>query len=693
MRRKATKSPSEELSLSNCVIIRPEDLSSDKTPYIQFSSAPGNEFIVAIRNSTAIPTGTIGFNYAQREWSRISLNQDIELQPYRFSKSSLLAQVTFEVDFFIKKKATPESLNTDEIAKEFSINYPSFPLTKNQVLNISFKKKLLSLRVKKLIVADVSALKSDGDRKKNPSSLEANIGLTMANTEFSFEKVQESVINLVGSKKSGAGSQVSIINPDWNFKEMGIGGLNKEFSNIFRRAFASRVFPPDIVDQLGIKHVRGILLYGPPGTGKTLMARQIGKMLNAREPQIVNGPEILNKYVGESEANIRKLFAAAEEEQKRLGLNSGLHIIIFDEIDAICKQRGTASGSTGVGDTVVNQLLSKIDGVEQLNNILIIGMTNRKDLMDEALLRPGRLEVQMEIGLPNKDGRVEILKIHTNKLTENDKLDSSVDILELSKATKNFSGAEIEGLVRSAVSMAMNRYVKAKSTVEIDEDALNKLKISMDDFRNALLYDIKPYGQSCYEELLISYILLTGIVMWGDPVKYILDSGKLFCEQVERDVHSRTLNVLLSGSTGSGKTALAVKIAQQSGFPFVKITSKHNIPRHSDQAKVQALDKLFEDAYKSELSCIILDNLEVLLDYAPIGPRFCNPVLQILITLLGDTPPKNHRLLVIATTGELEFIELVRLAKQFHIVHVENLRTSEQVMAAVKVNKINVTKI
>lgn len=105
-------------------------------------------------------------------------------------------------------------------------------------------------------------------------------------------------------------------------------------------------------------------------------------------------PEILDKYVGQSEANIRLLFADAEEEERRLGPNSGLHIIIFDEIDAICKSRGSSGGSTGVNDTVVNQLLSKIDGVEQLNNILVIGMTNRRDMMDEALLRPGRLEAR-----------------------------------------------------------------------------------------------------------------------------------------------------------------------------------------------------------------------------------------------------------------------------------------------------------
>lgn len=99
---------------------------------------------------------------------------------------------------------------------------------------------------------------------------------------------------------------------------MGIGGLDKEFNAIFRRAFASRVFPPELVEQLGCKHVKGILLYGPPGTGKTLMARQIGNMLNAREPKIVNGPQVLDKYVGESEANIRRLFAEAEEEEKRV---------------------------------------------------------------------------------------------------------------------------------------------------------------------------------------------------------------------------------------------------------------------------------------------------------------------------------------------------------------------------------------
>ena len=184
-------------------------------------------------------------------------------------------------------------------------------------------------------------------------------GILTRHTSLTFYKDAKSAIKLKGSNKRPAAN--SIIQPNFKFEDMGIGGLDTEFSAIFRRAFASRIFPPGLVDKLGIQHVKGILLYGPPGTGKTLIARQIGKMLNAREPKVVNGPEVLNKYVGQSEENIRKLFADAEKEYREKGDESGLHIIIFDELDAVCKQRGSGTGGgTGVGDSVVNQLLSKV---------------------------------------------------------------------------------------------------------------------------------------------------------------------------------------------------------------------------------------------------------------------------------------------------------------------------------------------
>lgn len=150
--------------------------------------------------------------------------------------------------------------------------------------------------------------------KQQPSAAGGGgqIGIVTTVTEFTFVKTDGARINIKASTKRAAAN--AVVRPDFNFSDMGIGGLDDEFATMFRRAFASRIFPPGLVEKLGIQHVKGILLYGPPGTGKTLMARQIGKMLNAREPKIVNGPEVLNKFVGQSEENIRKLFADAEKE-------------------------------------------------------------------------------------------------------------------------------------------------------------------------------------------------------------------------------------------------------------------------------------------------------------------------------------------------------------------------------------------
>lgn len=419
-------------------------------------------------------------------------------------------------------------------------------------------------------------------------------------------------------------------------------------------------------------------MFGPPGTGKTLMARQIGQMLNAREPKIVNGPQILDKYVGESEANIRRLFADAEEEEKRMGPNSGLHIIIFDEIDAICKARGSVAGNTGVNDTVVNQLLSKIDGVDQLNNILIIGMTNRRDMIDEALLRPGRLEVSIEIGLPNEQGRVQILNIHTRKMKSNGKLGNDVDIAELASSTKNFSGAELEGLVRAAQSCALNRLVKASSKVEVDPDAAEKLMIGRADFIHALENDVKPaFGASA--EMLQSF-LARGVCVWGQPVKDVLEDGDLLIQQANSSDGPGLVSILLEGAPNAGKTALAAQLAVNSGFPFVKICSPEDMVGYTESAKCMRINKIFDDAYRSQKSCILVDSLERLLDYGPIGPRYSNLTLQALLVLLKKTPPKGRRLLIICTTSRKEVLDQMEMLTAFtDVLHVSNLTKPEHV--------------
>ncbi len=183
-----------------------------------------------------------------------------------------------------------------------------------------------------------------------------------------------------------------------------VGGLEAQLDAIVRRVLASRA-SPEAAKRLGVGHVRGVLLSGPPGCGKTLLARELARALGAREPQIVNGPEILDKFVGEAERKVRELFAPAEAEFRQVGDASALHVVVFDEMDAIARRRGSLTGdTTGVRDGVVNQLLAKMDGVVEAPNVLVVGCTNRPELIDEALLRPGRLEVQLQVRRPDALG-------------------------------------------------------------------------------------------------------------------------------------------------------------------------------------------------------------------------------------------------------------------------------------------------
>ncbi|KAK7112888.1 vesicle-fusing ATPase-like isoform X2 [Littorina saxatilis] len=675
---RAIKCPSEDLSLTNCVLVHDGDFNNAK--HIQVTPTPHSHFIFTTLTHPTTGQGKVAFNAVQRKWAGIVLNADIKVRVYQFnSKTQCIGSVVLEIDHLLKKSSTPPvTLDSDKLAAEFLMTFGNHSLTVDQPLIFSFDTKIYSLRVKEVEVLDFSQAKSQMSGKPKL----AQIGMLTPNSGVVFEKTENSNLNLTGKSK-GKSSYQSIINPDWDFNKMGIGGLDKEFSAIFRRAFASRVFPPEIVEQLGMKHVRGILLFGPPGTGKTLMARQIGKMLNAREPKIVNGPQILDKYVGESEANVRKLFADAEEEEKRCGMNSGLHIIIFDEIDAICKARGSVAGSSAVHDTVVNQLLAKLDGVEQLNNILVIGMTNRKDMIDEALIRPGRLEVQMEIGLPDQHGRLQILQIHTETMRTHDKLASDVDLAELSVETKNFSGAEIEGLVRAAQSTAMNRLIKASSTVEVDPDAIEKLRINRTDFIHALQNDIKPaFGSS--KEALETY-LANGVINWGEPVTRVLEDGDLIVSQTRSSDRTPLVTMLLEGPPSSGKTALAAKIAKASDFPFVKLCTPENMIGYHEAAKCQAIKKIFDDAYKSPCSCIVIDDIERLLDYVPVGPRFSNLVLQALLVLLKKAPPAGRKLLVIGTTSRKDVLRDFEMLNVFStIVHVSNISGSKGLMAVLE---------
>ena len=363
--------PSQDLGFTNCVFLHQQSyavLGGEPSASLHIEI---NGFVFQAKQHDSIEPACVGMNSIQRRGVAASAGDAITASVHR--DQTVLSTASLEVDFIVKGKARGvEQMDGAAMSAALLKRFGDQYLTLGQTVAFDFHGTNLLFRVGALEALDLGTKESSGKVTR---------GMLCSQTQLLLAKMQGSPIVLTGLESQG---RKTIFKQDFSFADMGIGGLDKEFSDIFRRAFASRIFPQSVVKKLGVNHVKGMLLYGPPGTGKTLIARQIGKMLNGKEPKIVNGPEVLSKFVGQSEENIRNLFADADAEYAERGDDSELHIIIFDEIDSVCKARGSSRDGTGVGDTVVNQLLSKIDGVNSLNNILVIGMTNRKDMMDDV---------------------------------------------------------------------------------------------------------------------------------------------------------------------------------------------------------------------------------------------------------------------------------------------------------------------
>lgn len=476
----------------------------------------------------------------------------------------------------------------------------------------------------------------------------ANWGIITDDTDITF-KSRDNKLKII----SKSVETKSLFKEGFNFEDLEVGGLDNQIQKIFRRAFMTRRLPQVILEKYGGNHTKGMLLFGPPGTGKTLIARKLSKVLQAKEPKIVNGPEIFNKFVGEAEKAIRDLFADAAKDSQELGDDSPLHVIVFDEFDAIAKPRGMHSDSTGVGDNVVNQLLTMVDGVDSLNNILVIGMTNRKDQIDPAILRPGRFEVHIEVGLPDEAGRQAILKIHTKKMRESKTLGSDVDLGEIAKGCKNFTGAEIETLVRAACQFGLIRkhnLLNFSESVKITEDA----KIEKQDFEMALT-EIKP--QFGVDEGALDCYLKMPVYEYGPNYDNMYNDLKAkLIGMVNSEL--RVSSLLQFGDRGVGKTTLACKLAKDSGVPFIKIVSSDMLVGRTEHGKVNKIAEFFTDAYKSKVSLIILDEIERLIEYVMIGSRFSNGLLQALLSYMKKMPNnEEHRIVIIGTSAEKDVIK------------------------------------
>lgn len=397
-----------------------------------------------------------------------------------------------------------------------------------------------------------------------------------------------------------------------------VGGLEAQLDAIVRRVLASRADPAS-ARRLGISHVRGVLLSGPPGCGKTLLARELARELGAREPQVVNGPEILDKFVGEAERKVRALFEPAEAEWKAMGDASALHVIILDEMDAIARKRGTLTGdATGVRDSVVNQLLSKMDGVSQPENFLVVGLTNRPELLDDALLRPGRLEVHLRVSLPDAVGRREILRIHTRAMRESKALSANAAAFidaepttqeersgkgGLADCTENFSGAELAGLVRSAASFSLARAVLEGGEAEVQRADLERA-----------LQEVTPSSSERADQLSLRF---QGYGVAPPSAEH---------ERVQRELHRfiqpsligtppRVRGLLLVGQgQGAGVSAIGAwagsEAARTKAVDYARVVTCADLGGGGEAEKAGALGEVFAEARGMGRAIVVLDDVD-----------------------------------------------------------------------------------
>lgn len=650
--------PNTTLTNQNHLYVSPQTYSKINTNLILI-----HNYLFSLKYNDQIANNTIAMNKAQREFLNKLVDDKLEIEMFDSKQQQLqsISLLNCTVSLLNREKI---QLEKKEVQEYLVQSHNNMPFNINQCFYLPFNGLVLRFTVKDLLFDGAISKKEDFYDKNSINNYAFGVL-----TEFTTVHASSISANLT---LTGNVSENILLKNNFNFETLGIGGLQKEFGLMFRRAIVQRVYSQKTISQLGIKHIKGIILYGPPGTGKTLIARNIGQLLNSKTPKIVNGPEVLNKYVGQSEENIRNLFKEAEEEYALKGDKSALHIIIFDEIDAICKSRGNSMH----GDQVVNQLLSKMDGVECVNNVLVIGMTNRFDMLDKALLRPGRFEIHIEINLPDVSGRLEILKIHTNDMKNSKFMSEDVNLTELSEMTRNYTGAEIAAVVKSAASFALERKVKlnekrdTQTNDKLNVDENKELLIVMNDFLLAL-EEVKPSFGVNEKDFNVS----KKFYEWPNLLN-ALQIGSLLTKKLLSTLLYNTTSILFYGLPGTGKTRIAQKLAMKSNFPYVKMIKPAHLIGMSEIEKVNFIKEIFEDAYKSEQAVVILDDIEGIVEFVPIGPRFLNTLLQAIKLYTKDE--RDNKLLVIGTANDYEFITESKLSTSFDkIVEIRKIDEKE----------------
>ncbi|KFM18756.1 ATP-dependent 26S proteasome regulatory subunit Posttranslational modification protein [Marine Group I thaumarchaeote SCGC AAA799-P11] len=440
-----------------------------------------------------------------------------------------------------------------------------------------------------------------------------------------------------------------------------IGGLTDEIKKV-REMIELPLRHPEIFEKLGIEAPKGVLLYGPPGTGKTLLAKAVANESNAHFISI-SGPEIMSKFYGESEARLREIFKEAREKAPS--------IIFVDEIDSIAPKREEVTGE--VERRVVSQMLSLMDGLEARGKVIVISATNRPNAIDPALRRPGRFDREIEIKVPDKKGRKDILAIHSRNMP----LSDDVNVDKISAISHGYVGADLEYLCKEAAMKCLRRLLPILNLEEekIPPETLDKLIVNHEDFQKALI-EVTPSGM---REVFIE----NPDVKW-DEVGGLEDVKRELQEAVEWPMkypalydklgHSMPRGILLHGPSGTGKTLLAKAVATQSEANFVSVRGPELLSKWVGESE-RGIREIFKRARQSAPCVVFFDEIDSIAPIRGAGGETAvtERVVSQLLTEL-DGMENMHGVVVLAATNRADMIDpaLLRPGRFDKIIQVPN---------------------
>lgn len=422
-----------------------------------------------------------------------------------------------------------------------------------------------------------------------------------------------------------------------------IGGLREEVRRV-REMIELPLKHPELFERLGIEPPKGVLLYGPPGTGKTLLAKAVANETNAHFI-LINGPEVMSKYVGEAEKRIREVFDEASKNAPS--------IIFLDEIDALAPKR---EESFGVEGRVVAQLLASLDGMQKRGQVIVIGATNRENSLDPALRRPGRLDREIEIGVPDREGRKEVLQIHTRNMPLTD-----FEPDKLADVTHGFVGADLEGLCKEAAMNALRRLLPELQIEEegrIPAEALEKLEVTMDDFREALkLVEPSAMREVLVEIPKVNWENIGGLEDAKQNLREAVEWPLKFKDSFKRLGIKPPRGILLYGPPGTGKTMLAKAVANESEANFISIKGPELLSKWVGESE-KAVRQVFRRARQVAPCIIFFDELDSVAPFrgTEVGTKVGERVVNQLLTEL-DGLEELREVVVIAASNRPDMVD------------------------------------